>query len=65
MTFHTYVKKPIQVKAERLSGPMKMITLEGTFHGKKGDYLVVGVKGERYIVRKDIFEQTYDRFTTP
>ena len=65
MTFHTYIKKPIPIKAERLNRPMEVITLEGTFHGKKGDYLVIGVEGERYIVKKDIFEQTYDRSTTP
>ena len=40
---------------------MKLDTLEGTFHGKKGDYLVIGVRDEKYIVKREIFKQTYDR----
>ena len=61
MAFHKYVKRRIPIKAEELDRPMEINTLEGTFHGKKGDYLVIGVSDERYIVKKEIFEQTYDR----
>ena len=61
MTFHRYVKKRIPIRAEELDRPMEINTMEGTFRGKKGDYLVIGVRDETYIVKKDIFEQTYDR----
>lgn len=61
MTFHKYVKRSIPIRAEKLDCPMKVDTPEGTFQGKKGDYLVIGVKNEKYIVNGDIFKQTYDR----
>ncbi len=34
-------------------------TLEGRMHVCGGDWIVTGVKGERYPVKPDIFEQTY------
>lgn len=37
-------------------------TLEGPVWGEKGDYIVKGVRGEFYICRKDIFEETYEPF---
>jgi hypothetical protein len=35
-------------------------TLEGTMRLSEGDYLVTGVKGEKYPCRRDIFEETYE-----
>ena len=35
-------------------------TLEGTVKGLAGDYLMLGIKGERYPCRKDIFEESYE-----
>jgi hypothetical protein len=35
-------------------------TLEGDMDAKQGSYIVKGVKGEIYPVRKDIFKATYD-----
>jgi hypothetical protein len=35
-------------------------TLEGTIRGEVDDYLVRDVKGELYVIKKDVFEQTYD-----
>ena len=61
MAFHRYVKRRIPIRAKELDRPMELNTMEGTFRGKKGDYLVIGVRDERYIVKKEIFEQTYDR----
>ena len=61
MAFHRYVKKRIPIRAEVLDRPMELNTMEGTFRGKKGDYLVIGVMDEKYIVKREIFEQTYDR----
>ena len=39
---------------------LKIKTLEGLMSGNIGDYVVRGIKGEFYIVRKDIFEETYE-----
>lgn len=35
-------------------------TLEGEMRVQKGDYIVTGIKGERYPIKKDIFEMTYE-----
>jgi len=35
-------------------------TLEGTMQGNLGDYIIVGVKGELYPCKPDIFEFTYE-----
>jgi hypothetical protein len=35
-------------------------TLEGDHLAKKGDWIVKDVKGEFYLVKPDIFEQTYE-----
>lgn len=35
-------------------------TLEGVARGVIGDYILKGVVGEYWIVREDIFEQTYE-----
>ena len=35
-------------------------TLEGPMQGTMDDYLIRGVRGEVYICRKDIFEETYE-----
>lgn len=61
MVFRKYVKKRIPIMAERLERAMEVETLEGTFHGKRGDYLVIGVKGEKYVVDGKIFRETYER----
>ncbi len=35
-------------------------TLEGNMKVKAGDFIVTGIKGERYPVKKDIFKATYE-----
>lgn len=35
-------------------------TLEGKLYISPGDYIVIGINGERYPVKPDIFEQTYE-----
>ena len=39
-------------------------TLEGTHQVTPGDFIIEGIKGERYPCKPDIFEATYDRITT-
>ena len=36
-------------------------TLEGEMHVSDGDYIVKGVKGEFYPVKKEIFLETYEK----
>jgi hypothetical protein len=35
-------------------------TLEGSHQVTEGDYIITGVKGERYPCKPDIFEMTYE-----
>ena len=37
-----------------------METLEGQMRYNKGDAIITGVIGEKYVCRRDIFNQTYD-----
>lgn len=53
-------KKPINVHVLRMLKDFEVDTLEGTYHGKAGDYLLKGVEGECYPIKKEIFEKMYD-----
>ena len=35
-------------------------TLKGKLYISEGDYIIVGIKGERYPCKPDVFEVTYD-----
>lgn len=44
-----------------LSNPYAEIeTLEGTMRVNPGDYVIVGINGEKYPCKPDIFEKTYE-----
>lgn len=53
-------KKPIVIEALKVDYPFEVETLEGVMSGKAGDYLLIGVKGEKYPCDAEIFEETYD-----
>lgn len=54
-----FMKKQIIVEAYQTNEPIDIETLEGTMRANKGDWIITGVKGEKYPVRKDIFKETY------
>lgn len=54
-----FIKKQIVVEAYQTDVPIDIETLEGTMHANKGDWIVTGVEGEKYPVKKEIFEKTY------
>ena len=54
------IKKPILIKALKMSTDFFVDTPEGRVLGKAGDYLLIGIKGERYPCREDIFKESYD-----
>jgi hypothetical protein len=39
-------------------------TLEGPLRVSEGDWIITGIKGERYPCKPDIFEATYERVGT-
>ena len=60
LNFRKCKKKPVTVLAVQINEDFIVDTLEGAIKGHTGDYLIEGVRGERYPIRKDIFEETYD-----
>ena len=44
-------------------GEPRIFTLEGPLRVSTGDWIITGVKGERYPCKPDIFEATYERIT--
>lgn len=55
-----YRKKPIIVEAYIANEEEYIKTLEGTMKANKGDYIITGVKGEKYPCKPDVFKQTYE-----
>lgn len=55
-----YRKKPVVIKAYKTDKELDIETLEGTMHASVGDYIITGVRGEKYPCKPDIFEQTYE-----
>ena len=57
-----YRKKPIVIEAEQNTseGAVYIDTLEGKMRADPGDWIITGVKGERYPRKPDIFEETYE-----
>ena len=53
-------KKPVVIEAERTTVAVDIETLEGTMRAEPGDWIITGVKGERYPCKPDIFEATYE-----
>lgn len=55
-----YRKKPIVVEAQRTDETVVIHTLEGDMIASPGDYIITGVKGEKYPCKPDIFAKTYE-----
>ena len=55
-----YRKKPIIVEAYIATKEESIKTLEGTMKADKGDYVITGIRGERYPCKPDIFHETYE-----
>ncbi len=53
-------QKKTTIRAVRMSHEFKVTTPEGVMIGKAGDYLALGVMGDRYPIDKIIFRQTYE-----
>jgi len=53
-------KKPVVIEAIRINEQVAICTLEGTMVGNAGDWLITGIKGEKYPCGDAIFRQTYE-----
>jgi len=52
-------------RREVISGGVMVKTLEGYLTAQIGDWIITGVKGERYPCKPDIFEATYEPADSP
>ena len=53
-------RKTATVDAVQLEMEFAVQTEEGIMIGNAGDYLCIGIEGERWPVKKEIFEKTYE-----
>jgi len=53
-------KKPVVIEAERITEKIEIQTREGTLYGYPGEWLITGVKGEKYPCGDEIFRATYE-----
>ena len=53
-------KRPITVKAVQVDFSFEVETLEGVMSGGPGDWLVMGIQGELYPCKDNIFRETYE-----
>jgi len=53
-------KKPIHAVQMNFPEGFEITTMEGKLRGRQDDWLMIGVEGEKYPCRKEIFEKTYE-----
>ena len=54
-----FVKKPVVIEAYQTDQELIIQTLEGPLRAAPGDWIITGVRGEKYPCKPDIFEKTY------
>ena len=60
-----YRKKPIGIEAYQTDKEMIIHTLEGDMKASVGDYIITGLRGEKYPCKPDIFEKSYELVEDP
>lgn len=55
-----YRKKPVIIEAFQTGRKMIIHTLEGDMKANVGDYIITGLRGEKYPCKPDIFEKSYE-----
>ncbi len=55
-------KKPVVINAWQYDDaePLHLKTLEGVTVASPGDWIIIGVAGETYACKNDVFRQTYE-----
>ncbi len=53
-------KKPVIIEAYQTNAEFVIHTLEGDMKASPGDWIITGVKGERYPCKPDVFEASYE-----
>lgn len=52
MRLYKVIKKNIPVEAYQTEKPLDIHTLEGVMHANAGDWIITGVEGEQWPVKK-------------
>ena len=60
LDFKKALKKPIPIKCAQIDEPFQVESMEGLVTGKAGDWLMIGINGEKYVCDNAIFQKTYD-----
>lgn len=55
-----YRKKPVIIEAFQTDRKMIIHTLEGDMKANVNDYIITGLRGEKYPCKPDIFEKSYE-----
>lgn len=56
-------QKPVVVHARRTGVEETIETLEGVMTANPGDWIITGIKGEKYPCKDDIFRATYEPYS--
>mgnify|MGYP000361602731 CR=1 FL=1 len=59
MKLYKVVKNIYQLKLIKQINLWIIQTLEGVMHANAGDWIITGTDGEKWPVKKEIFEKTY------
>lgn len=54
-------KRPVVVEAYECTREEIIHTLEGDMTASVGDFVIIGIKGERYPCKPDVFWRTYEQ----
>ncbi len=54
-----FTKKPVEIEAVRITEKIEIQTREGILFGYPGDWLITGIKGEKYPCSDEIFRESY------
>ena len=60
LEFKEAIKRPLKIRCVQIDEDFEVETMEGVLKAKKGDWLMVGVKGEVYPCANSVFKATYD-----
>lgn len=60
MKARKFRKKPVIIEAYQTDKEMIIQTLEGPLKASIGDWIITGVRGEKYPCKPDIFKKTYE-----
>jgi len=53
-------RKSVEIEARKIMKAMTIKTLDGIMFGNPGDWLVTGIRGEQYFMKRGIFVKMYE-----